>query len=108
MGFVDGHDAKLGSFGTLPQERDWNKAIFDDDEALFNWNLAATADVLPSNSVLHCWNEISKAQSFCKLCNTKKGSLRHTLYACQVALSQGATLGDPIPFSSASTKQFDN
>ena len=89
MGFVDGHDAKLGSFGTLPQERDWNKVIFDDDEDLFNWNLAATADVLTTNSVLHCWKEISKAQSFCKLCNTKKGSLRHTLCGCQVALRQG-------------------
>ena len=63
--------------------------IFDDDEDLFNWNLAATADVLPTNSVLHCWKEISKAQSFCKLCNTKKGSLRHTLCGCQVALRQG-------------------
>ena len=85
----DGHDIKTGAFGVLAQERNWDKVIFDEDEDLFNWNLAATADVLPTNSVLKCWNTVSGEQAKCNLCHERLGSLRHILCGCQVALRQG-------------------
>ena len=57
---------------------------------LFQFNVAATEDVLPTPSVLKCWGKITNAQ--CHVCLSKSSSLKHILCGCQVALKQGRQL----------------
>jgi len=57
------------------------------EDDLFRFNLAATEDVLPTPSVLKCWNKIADAT--CHLCSHANETLRHILCGCQTALGQG-------------------
>jgi hypothetical protein len=74
----------------LETNHDWTESIMAPEDDLFQFNLAATEDVLPTPSVLKCWRELSNAT--CPLCKTKASSLKHILCGCQVALKQGRQL----------------
>ena len=70
----------------MAQDRDWNKLIMQSDDSLFKFTLAATEDVLPTRSVLKCWNELTDAK--CRLCGKYNETLRHVLCGCKTALAQ--------------------
>ena len=74
----------------LETKHDWSRSILGYEEDLFQFNVAATEDVLPTPSVLKCWGKITNAQ--CHVCLQKSSSLKHILCGCQVALRQGRQL----------------
>ena len=67
-------------------EPKWAYWITSGEDDLFRFNLAASEDVLPTPSVLKCWNKIKDAT--CHLCSHVKERLRHILCGCQIALDQ--------------------
>ena len=71
----------------LRSEPQWTYWIVDGEDDLFRFNLAATENVLPTPSVLKCWNQITDAT--CHLCSHANETLRHILCGCQMALDQG-------------------
>ena len=71
----------------LCSEPQWTYWIMSGEDDLFRFNLAATEDVLPTPSVLKCWNKITDAT--CHLCSHANETLRHILCGCQTALGQG-------------------
>ena len=73
----------------MEQDRDWQKAIYQDDDTLFQFEIAATEDQLPTPTVLRCWDILTQEQALCKLCRTKQCSLKHVLSLCNSALQQG-------------------
>jgi len=70
----------------LCSEPRWAYWIMSGEDDLFRFNLAATEDVLPTPSVLKCWNKITDAT--CHLCSHANETLRHILCGCQTALGQ--------------------
>ncbi len=54
------------SLATDPQ---WTSWIMSGEDDLFRFNLAATEDVLPTLSVLKCWNKITDAR--CHVCKRR-------------------------------------
>ena len=71
----------------LATDPQWTRWIMSGEDDLFRFNLAATEDVLPTPSVLKCWQIVTDAS--CKLCGHKNCTLRHILCGCQTALKQG-------------------
>lgn len=74
----------------LETNHDWTESILAGGDDLFQFNLAATEDVLPTPSVLKCWGQLTNSQ--CPICRNKACSLKHILCGCQVALKQGRQL----------------
>ena len=79
--------------GCMEQDRDWQRLIHEDDQALFRFEIAATEDQLPTPSVLCCWEILTKEQAVCPVCKVKQGTLKHILSSCNSgansALHQG-------------------
>ena len=66
----------------LCSEHQWTYWIMSGEDDLFCFNL-----VLPTPSVLKCWNKITDAT--CHLCSHANETLRCMLCGCQTALGQG-------------------
>ena len=79
--------------GCMEQDRDWQRLIHEDDQALFRFEIAATEDQLPTPGVLRCWEILAKEQAVCPVCKVKQGTLKHILSSCNSgansALHQG-------------------
>ena len=73
----------------MEQDRDWQKAIHQHNDTLFQFEIAATEDQLPTPSVLCCWGILTQEQALCKLCNAKQCFLKHVLSLCDTAREQG-------------------
>ena len=63
----------------LETKHDWSRSILGYEEDPFQFNVAATEDVLPTPSVLKCWGKITNAR--CHVCLQKSSSLKHILCA---------------------------
>ena len=72
----------------MEKDRDWQRIIQEDNDALFKFEIAATEDQLPTPSVLSVWKVLNKGQARCHICNDKQCSLSHILSSCQTALQQ--------------------
>ena len=66
----------------MEQDRDWQRLIHEDDQALFRFEIAATEDQLPTPGVLRCWEILTKEQTVCPVCKVKQDTLKHILSSC--------------------------
>ena len=73
----------------MEQDRDWSRLIQKRDDTIFNFQLGALEDTLPTPSLRKLWYG-TKVDATCKVCNNNmQCSLSHVLARCPKALEQG-------------------
>ena len=90
------HCLKLAQFAewkkwdnVMEQDRDWSRLIQKRDDTIFNFQLGALEDTLPTPSLRKLWYG-TKVDATCKVCyNHMQCSLSHVLARCPKALEQG-------------------